>query len=72
MSFTQKKIVSVQKLNEVIGSNPVTPSKEQSIPEYFAFGSSMHYQASQKRVSPQVSPAKQARVHGINQSEGMK
>ena len=59
-------------MNEVMGSNPVTPSKEPGIPEYFAFGSSLDYQASQKRVSAQASPAKIARVHGISQSDGMK
>lgn len=72
MFLTQRAIVSAHKLNEVNGSNPVTPSKEPGVPEYFAFGSSMDYQASQKRVSSHVSPAKQARIHGINQSDGMK
>jgi hypothetical protein len=56
----------------VVGTNPVTPSKEPGVPEYFAFGSSMDYQASSKRVQSHVSPAKQARVYGIMQSSGMK
>ena len=42
--------VSASKLNEVVGSNPVTPSKNPGVPEYFAFGSSLDYQAGSKRV----------------------
>ena len=50
-SYTMRRgTVSASKLNEVVGSNPVTPSKNPGVPEYFAFGSSLDYQAGSTRV----------------------